>query len=142
MNALLTTVLLFAAVTPTNLDQVKTEPNLERRARAAVDFALTAERDAEAAYSNDDMQRVTRAINAVMEAMELARESFEQSGRTPGRTPGPYKYAELRTRELLVRLANLDRKMDAGERSMLDKPRARIQEIHDAWFEGIMGKKK
>ena len=142
MTALIPFVLFFAAVAPTTLDQVKAEPNPERRARAAVDFASAAERDAESAYTSNDMDSVSKAIRAVVQAVELARESFEQSGRTPGRHPGPYKYAELRTRELLVRLADLDRKMDADERAMLDQPRARIQEIHDLWFEGIMGKKK
>jgi hypothetical protein len=32
--------------------------------------------------------------------------------------------------------------MDADERHLVEGPRAKIQEIHDAWFEGIMGKKR
>ena len=142
MNALIPFVLFFAAVAPTNLEQVRADPNPEHRARAAVDFAIAAEKDAESAYAAGDIKVVSSAVNAVLEAMELARSSFETSGRTPGRHPGPYKYAELHTRDLLIRLADLDRRMDADERQMLDKPRARIQEIHDQWFEGIMGKKK
>ena len=142
MNALILHMLFFAAVFPATLDQVKAEPNPERRARAAVDFAVAAEKDSESAYSNGDLDGTKAAINAMVQAVELARESFEQSGLRPGRNPRPYKYAELHIRELLVRLANLDRKMDADERTMLDQPRARIQEIHDEWFEGIMGKPK
>jgi len=51
MNALVPYVLFFAVVAPATLDQVRAEPNLERRARAAVDFAAAAERDSESAYS-------------------------------------------------------------------------------------------
>jgi len=142
MSALILHMVFLAAVTPTSLDQVRAEPNLEHRARLAVDFAFATEKDSEAAYSNGDLDGTKATINTVLQAVELARESFEQSGLSPGRNPRPYKYAELRVRELLVRLANLDRKMDSDERPMLDQPRARIQEIHDEWFEGIMGRKK
>jgi hypothetical protein len=142
MNALILHMLFFAAVVPTTLDQVKAEPNLERRARAAVDFAFAAERDSESAYSSGDLDATKAAINAMVQAVELAHEAFQQSGLSPGRNPRPYKYAELHLRELLVRLTNLDRKMDADERTMLDQPRTRIQEIHDEWFEGIMGRRK
>lgn len=142
MNVLIPLLFFFAGASPVSLAQVKAEPNLERRARAAVDFAMAAEKEAESAYAAGDLKLVGSAINAVLEAVELARESFAESGRTPGRNPAPYKYAELHTRDLLIRLADLDRRMDSDERPMLDKPRARIQEIHDQWFEGIMGKKK
>lgn len=141
MNALIPWLLFFAAA-PATLDQVRAEPNLERRARAAVDFATAVERDSETVYSSGDMEATRAAIGTMVLAVELARDSFEQSGLTPGRNPRPYKYAELRVRELLVRLNNLDHKMDTEERAVLDRPRARIQEIHDEWFEGIMGRKK
>jgi len=32
--------------------------------------------------------------------------------------------------------------MDSDERNILEGPKMIVQEIHDAWFEGIMGKKK
>ena len=60
---------------------------------------------------------------------------------TPMRHPGPYKSAELKTQEILVRLADLERRMDAEERAGIEGPRTKIQEIHDAWFDGIMRKK-
>jgi hypothetical protein len=142
MNALIPFVVFFAAVAPATLDQIKADPNHEHRARAAVDFALAAEHDAESSYASGDLDGTKAAIDGVLAAIELARESFEHSGLKPGRNPRPYKYAELKVREILVRLGDLDRKMDAEERGMLDKPRARIQEIHDEWFEGIMGGKK
>jgi hypothetical protein len=48
----------------------------------------------------------------------------------------------MRSRELLVRLSDLERKMDAGERDLIAGVKNKVQEIHDAWFEGIMGRTK
>jgi hypothetical protein len=49
---------------------------------------------------------------------------------------------ELESHQLLNRLADLQNKLDSSEKSVLDGPIMKIQEIHDAWFDGIMGKKK
>ena len=62
--------------------------------------------------------------------------------KTPQKHAGPYKSAELKTQEMLVRLGDLEKRMDADERNLLEAPRNKVQEIHDAWFEGIMSKKK
>ena len=139
---ILTLFLLFAAPVPTSLDQVRAEPNMERRARTAVEFAATAEKNAEAAFSDSDMKRVAAELNTMKESMEIARDSLVASRKTPGRDPGLYKYAELRSRELLVRLDDLERRMFIEDRDMMTVPKAAIQEIHDAWFEGIMGRQK
>lgn len=127
---------------PPAFEQVKSEPNPEKRARLAVDFAVLAERNAETAYSAADLDAVNGHVKAATEAMELAASSFEASHKTPGRSPGPYKYAEQRSREILKRMNDLQRTMDADERGMVDPAIARIQAIHDAWFEGLMGRGK
>ncbi|MES1261122.1 MAG: hypothetical protein ABUS49_05230 [Acidobacteriota bacterium] len=142
MTALFTIFLLLAQAAPTSLDQLRAEPNLERRAKMAIEFAMAAERAAEAAYSKSDMAGLTAELKDMQMGVEIAQESFAQTGRTPQRHPGPYKSAELRTQEMLVRLGDLEKRMDADERQVVTGPRAKVQEIHDAWFEGIMGKKK
>ena len=88
------------------------------------------------------MESVAAELKNVEESMDAAQESFVASRKTPGRNPGPYKYAEMRSRELLIRLGDLEQKMDTGERSDIARVKAKVQEIHDAWFEGIMGRKK
>ena len=133
---------LAAPPAPPTFDQIKADANAERRARSAIDFALSAERDAEAVYSSNDLTMLGERLKTVQEAMELAQSSLEASHKTPGRNPAPYKYAELKSKELLGRMSDLGKKMDSEERGIIDAPIARIQEIHDAWFEGIMGRKK
>lgn len=142
MMAFFAMLLLLAAPLPVSLDQVKAEPNPERRARAAVDYAGVAEKNAETAYGNNDIPAVTAELHNVTESIETANEALIVSRKTPGRNPGLYKYAEQRSRELLVRLADLERKMDDSERSAIQGPKAKVQEIHDIWFEGIMGRRK
>jgi hypothetical protein len=139
---LLTLFLLMAAPVPSTLDEVKADPNPEHRARAAIDYATMAEKNAEAAYAKGDTESVAADLKNVEESMEMAEESFVASRKTPGRNPGPFKYAELRSRELLIRLGDLERRMDQSERGMIAPVKAKVQEIHDAWFEGIMGRKK
>jgi hypothetical protein len=135
-------LLLAAAPAPASFEQVKAEPNPERRARAAVDFAAIAERKAEAAFSNGDMKEVALELTTMKESMEMTRDSLVASRKTPGRNPELYKYAELRSRELLTRLEDFKRRMLVEDREVVALPKARVQEIHDSWFEGIMGRAK
>jgi len=134
--------LLLAPPPPVSLEQVKAEPNPERRARLAIDYAAATERNAEAAYAKGDLDATGAMLRNTSQAMEIARDSLIASGKKPGRNPGAYKYGEQRSQELLVRLGDLERKMDEAERQVIEGPVAAIQEIHDAWFEGIMGKNK
>ncbi len=143
MTAVLSLLLFLAATTngPT-LSQVRTDPNPEHRAKAAVDCAAQAERSAEAAVDYGDAARLKTDIDNMLAAMELARDSFVAAGKTPYRQPNTFKGVELRSHEILHRLSDLRDKMDSDQRALLDGPIMKIQEIHDAWFDGIMGKKK
>src|SRR5580658_6086946 len=136
MIALFSLFLLLAPPPPSSLDQVKAEPNPERRAKLAIDYAVVAEKGAEAAYASGDSDATGAMLKTTSQAMEIARDSLTASGKKPGRNPGTYKYGEQRSRELLVRLGDLERKMDQTERDLIEGPMATIQEIHDAWFEG------
>ncbi|MGA2717084.1 MAG: hypothetical protein ABSG41_28700 [Bryobacteraceae bacterium] len=142
MTVLLTLFLLLAAPVPASLDQVRAETDPERRAKAAIDFAATAERNAEAAFSNGNVQDVVAQLNTMKESMEMTRDSLVASRKTPGRNPKLYKYFELRSHELLMRLEDFERRMFLEERDVVAVPKARVQEIHDFWFEGIMGRRK
>ncbi|HEX4138207.1 MAG TPA: hypothetical protein VHY84_26595 [Bryobacteraceae bacterium] len=142
MIPLFALLLMFAAPAPSSLDQVKADPNPEHRAKAAIDYAAVAERNAEAAYAKGEPQIVEAELKNVEGSFDTAQDAFAAAHKTPGRNPGPFKYAELHSRELLIRLGDLEQKMDISERGNISALKAKIQEIHDAWFEGIMGRKK
>lgn len=140
--SLFTLLLLLSQAAPVSLDQVKAEPNPEHRARMAVEYAEQAERNAEAAYTKGDAAETSADLKDIEESFDTAQKAFAASHKTPGRNPGIYKFAEMRSRELLIRLSDLERRMDLGETNMISRVKARVQEIHDAWFEGIMGRGK
>jgi hypothetical protein len=143
MTTLLWAVLFFfAAGSAPTLDQVRADGNPEHRAKAAVEYAALAERAAESANESGDEARLAADVKSMVEAMELARDSFTAAGKTPNRQPGSFKSVELQSHELLHRLADLQNRMDLDQKAVLDGPIMKIQEIHDAWFDGIMGKKK
>jgi hypothetical protein len=48
----------------------------------------------------------------------------------------------MHSSELLIRLNDLEQRMDAVERDAVDGAKMKVQEIHDSWFEGIMGKSR
>ncbi len=142
MTLLFTLLILLAAPAPSSLDQVKAEPKPDHRAKAAIEYASVAERNAEAAYSRGEMKVVEAELRNMQQSLGLAQDALAASGKTPGRNPGPYKYAEMQSRELLIRLGDLEQKMDVSERPPVDTIRAKVQEMHDAWFDGIMGRKR
>jgi hypothetical protein len=142
MTALLMLAVLLAAPVPSSLEQVQAESNPDRRARVAIDYAAVAERSAEAAYAKGDMHAMEGELKNAQQSLQTAKEALVASGKTPGRNPGPYKYAELHSRDLLIRLGDLEQRMDISDRGALEPVKVKIQEIHDAWFEGIMGRKR
>lgn len=135
-------LLLLAANSALTLDQVRADPNPEHRAKAAVEYAAVAERAAESANDAGDTARFSAELNNMTSAMELARDSFAAAGKTPSRQPSAFKNAELRSHEILHRLNDLRQKLDADARPLLDGPIMKVEEIHDAWFDGIMGRKR
>jgi hypothetical protein len=135
-------LLFFAAGNQLTLDRVRAESNPEHRAKAAVEYATTAERAAEQAVNDGDSAAFKKNIADMVTAMELARDSFVASGKTPSRNPRNFKSAELKSHELLHRLGDLKESLDIDKRAQLDAPIKKIEAIHDVWFYGIMGRKK
>jgi hypothetical protein len=135
-------LLFLAAGNQLTLDQVRAEANPEHRAKAAVEYATNAERAAEQAAGNNDNASFKKNIADMVAAMELARDSFEASGKTPARNPRNFKNAELQSHELLHRLGDLKDSLDIDQRALLEGPIKKIEAIHDVWFYGIMGRKK
>lgn len=142
MTALVLALMLLAAAPPASLDQVKAQSNPEHRAKAAVEFAAAEERDAEAAYDKNDRAAVRSDLKTMEDAVELARQSLEEWGKSANHHPGPYKFAETRSHEILMRLNDLENRMEESDRPMVEGPKNKLQQIHDAWFDAIMERKR
>jgi hypothetical protein len=126
-----------------DLKHALAEPNLEKRSQLALDNATAAYKAARAAYEKGDNDQVAAGIDEIQESVDLAYTSLTQTGKDPRRSPKWFKRAEIDTRELLKRLDAFDREMSFNDRPMLEKVKAKVQQVHDDLLVGLMeGKRK
>ena len=133
---------LLAAPVCADLASVKAEPNLERRARKALENADQALKAAQEAYRNGDAKQTEAAFDELSESVVLANDSLKQTGKNPRRSPKHFKNAEIKTRALLRRLEDFRPQMSPDDRDALDKAQAAIQKVHEELLTGIMGEKR
>ena len=128
--------------TPTeDLARVQSEPHPEKRAHAALENAEDALKQAREAYVKGDNDNTSSRLEEVERSVELADSSLKQTGKNPSRSPKHFKYAELKTRELLRKLDGFRDEMSVADRPAVDRVIGKVQKIHDALLEGVMGKK-
>ncbi|SPF45028.1 conserved exported hypothetical protein [Candidatus Sulfopaludibacter sp. SbA4] len=134
---------LIPAPLGADLKPALAEPNLEKRSKLALDNAAAVYQESRAAYQKGDNDRVVSAIAEVLESVDLAYKSLTDTGKNPRKSPKWFKRAEIETRDLLRKLESFEQEMSFSERPMLEKLKARVQEVHDDLLLGLMeGRKK
>jgi hypothetical protein len=135
-------LLLAGGAARADLKRALAEPNLEKRSGLALENAAVALKSARAAYDKGDNDQVAKDAEEIMESVDLASASLTQSGKNPRRSDW-FKKAEISTRDLSRRIESFQEQMSYMDRPMLDKVKARVQEVHDELLLGVMeGKKK
>jgi len=124
------------------LDQVRAEPNLEKRSKLALDNAGEALKAAREAYRSGDTAAAEAKAGEIMESVDLAYNSLVGTGKNPRQSPKWFKQAEMGTRELGRKLDDLQREMSYTDRPAFDKAKAKIQQVHDDLLRGLMEGKK
>jgi len=137
-SALAAALCLLPALLRADLKQARAEPNLEKRSKLALDNAAAAYQEARSAYQNGDNDKVAAAVAEIQESVDLAYTSLTQTGKNPRKSPKWFKKAEIETRDLLRKLDAFQQEMSFTERPMLEKVKARIQEVHDDLLLGLM----
>lgn len=126
-----------------DLDKAKAEANLEKRSALALANAAETFQAARSAYQKGDNDAVAAAAAEIYESVDLAYTSLIQTGKNPRKSPKWFKKAEIQTRDLSRKLDSLQQEMSFTERPMLEKVRAKVQQVHDDLLLGLMeGKKK
>jgi hypothetical protein len=126
-----------------DLKQAMAEPNLEKRSKLALENASAAYQTARAAYDAGENEKVAAAAAEITESVDLAFTSLMKTGKDPRKSPKWFKQAEIETRNLLRRLETFQQQMSFGDREMLDKTKAKVQQVHDDLLVGLMeGKRK
>jgi hypothetical protein len=126
-----------------DLKRAQAETNLEKRSQLALDNAAAQYQLARAAYDKGENDRAAAAIAEILESVDLAYASLKQTGKDPRKSSKWFKKAEMETRDLARKLESFGQVMGFTDRPMLDKVKARVQQVHDELLLGIMeGKHK
>ncbi len=126
-----------------DLQVARTEPNLEKRSKLALENAEQVLKDARDAYAKGDNARVAALASEISESVELANTSLQETGKNPRKSPKWFKRAEIVTRDLLRRLDAFQQEMNVADRPMLEKVKTKVQQVHDSLLLGVMeGKQK
>lgn len=131
-----------AATQAEDLAHIESEPHPEKRAHMYLEHADSVLKDARDAYDKGDSQGASSLLEEVQRSVELTQTALKQTGKNPSRSPKHFKYAELKTRDLLRKLDGFREAMSVADRSAADRVIAAVQKIHDALLDGIMGKNK
>jgi len=142
-TAALALVLANAGWLRADLKQAMAEPNLEKRSKLALDNAAAAYQTARAAYDTGENEKVATDATEIIESVDLAYTSLMKTGKDPRKSPKWFKQAEIETRTLLRRIETFQQQMNFTDRDLLDKTKAKVQQVHDDLLVGLMeGKHK
>jgi len=136
---MLVLALLSLVASAADLASIRIEPNLEKRAGLAMDFARTQVDAAREAEKAGNAASMTAALEEAANAVELARDSLKATGKNASRSPKHFKKAELDARNLLRRLDSLIHDLSVDDRAPAEKTRARVHKVQEALLLDIMG---
>ena len=124
-----------------DLSKARAEPNLERRARMALDNGRDQFRAASQAYKSGDWPKTTAALQELVESVDLADASLKATGKNP-RNSGQFKNLEIKSRDLLKSVEDLRREMAFEEREQLQPLVDHLRQVHDEVLESVMSGSK
>jgi hypothetical protein len=131
------------ALVRADLNHARAEPNLEKRARLALENATAMLQAARQAYQKDDTAAVSADAAEMQESVDMAFAALNDTHKDPRKSPKWFKFAEIQTRDLLRKLDTFQQDMSFQDRPLLDKVKEDVQQVHDKLLVGLMeGKPK
>jgi hypothetical protein len=124
-----------------DLDSIKAEPMLEKRALRAADAALEAVANSRKAYSAGDLKPFADGVADATAAVDLALESLEAMGKHPSRNVRNYKAVETKIRELQRRVSTFRADVSFEDRAPVEKLEQHVNAAHEKLVTGIMSRK-
>jgi uncharacterized membrane protein YraQ (UPF0718 family) len=134
--------LCFAAAAPQSLEELRSEPNLEKRSRLALEYAHSTLDLALKTYGDGQQKAGLEMLGEIQQAVELSQESLEATGKLPSKKPKHFKRAEIETRELLRELGNAETQVNFDHREHIREIYERVEQINRELLLGIMTKPK
>lgn len=138
MNLLAASLLVFAL----DLDAVRNEPNLERRAELALDNANQAIDRAREHGQRSEFDKLHQAVLEVQASVELCYQSLEATGKDPRKNTRQFKKVEMRIHTLTRRVRGFAGEVSIEDRPVVEKVANRLDEINDDIVGGMFSKRK
>ena len=139
------TLLLLAAVPCCQGAQVmdlaglEAIPDMVKRSRQALEFAAKQLDVAIDAYQAAELEQGRQILASIGSSVELAVNALKATGKYARRHPRHFKYAEIRTRRLLLRIHQARLKANLEDQRDFDGLIERIEAANDRLLFGIMG---
>lgn len=124
------------------LDAIRDDPDPQRRYRAALDYSAEQITVARKAYEENRHQDFDGALKEVAAGARLCDETLRAPVNKRIRNASHYKRAELKLREVLRRLTQLEKEVSVDDRAHILKTRDAVQEIHDRLLLDITGRRR
>lgn len=131
-------IALSAGALRADLAAVKTEPNLEKRSKLALDNAEATLKAAREAYNKGEAKQTEALLAEMGQSVELAQASLKETGKNPRKNPKWFKRAEIQTRDLLRKIDAFEQKMSVADRPLLAEAKKTVQQVHDDLLLGVM----
>lgn len=125
-----------------NLARIEAVPDMQRRSRQALEFAYTQLPRAIEAYQAGNLELGREELGSLVQAVEMAVESLEATGKHPRRHPRHFKHAEIRTRKLLQQLRRAQSDAHLEDQDDFDGPIRRVEQANGKLLHGIMSPRK
>ena len=131
--------LLCLAAQQGGLAEIQAIADRETRSRRALAFALEQLEIAGKAYQGGDPAAGRQALGRIGAAVDLAEASLQTTGKNARRYPRHFKHAEIRTRDLLGQLQQMQRKLYLGDQGDFDGLIKQIEAANARLLRSLMG---
>jgi hypothetical protein len=139
---LLPTLLLLLVPVAFDLESVKAEPNLDRRADLALENANTALEKAKTSYKESEYKKGQTSVLEIRDSVEVCLEALKATGKDPRKNVRQFKKVEQRIQLLIRRLKGLELEVSVEDRPTIKKVEERLEDINDEIVSGIFTKSK
>ena len=134
--------LLFLLMSSLDLESVRNEPNLERRAELALENANGAIDRAKHYATDSQFDKLHQSVVEVQESVELCQDSLAATGKDPRKNTKQFKRIEMRIHQLTRRLRGFAGEVSIEDKPVIEKVANRLDEINDEIVTGIFTKRK
>lgn len=140
-------IAVFAAVpfllpAAEGLEAIKADPDPQRRYRAALEYSSQQVTAARKAYEEGKPADYAAALKQAVDAVKLCDDTLREPGKNRVRNATHFKRAELKTREIIRRIEQLEKEAAVDDRAPAHAAALEIRKIHDQILTDLMGRNR